>query len=66
MIGDAVNFTAKLEKHNKEEGTRALTDGKTYALARQQGYTPPKERERRPARRVGGVPEPVDIVVLGV
>jgi adenylate cyclase len=66
VIGDAVNFTAKLEKHNKEEGTRALTDGKTYALAGQQGYTPPKERERRPARRVGGVPEPVDIVVLGV
>jgi adenylate cyclase len=64
VIGDAVNFTAKLEKHNKEEGTRALTDDKTYALAAQQGYTEPSVRERRPGRRVGGVSELVDIVVL--
>jgi adenylate cyclase len=65
VIGDAVNFTAKLEKHNKDEKTRALTDGKTYALAEQQGYTPPRERERRLGRRVGGVSELVNIVVLG-
>jgi len=65
VIGDAVNFTAKLEKHNKDEKTRALTDGKTYALAEQQGYTAPRVRERRLGRRVGGVPELVDIVVLG-
>jgi adenylate cyclase len=64
VIGDAVNFTAKLEKHNKEEQTRALTDSKTYALAERQGYTPPTVRERRLGRRVGGVPELVDIVVL--
>ncbi len=65
VIGDAVNFTAKLEKHNKEEQTRALTDSKTYALAERQGYTPPTVRERRLGRRVGGVPDLVDIVVLG-
>jgi adenylate cyclase len=65
VIGDAVNFTAKLEKHNKEEQTRALTDSKTYALAERQGYTPPAVRERRLGRRVGGVPDLVDIVVLG-
>ena len=64
VIGDAVNFTAKLEKHNKEEQTRALTDSKTYALAERQGYTPPRARERRLGRRVGGVPDLVDIVVL--
>ena len=64
VIGDAVNFTAKLEKHNKEEQTRALTDSKTYALAERQGYTPPTVRERRLGRRVGGVPDLVDIVVL--
>jgi adenylate cyclase len=64
VIGDAVNFAAKLEKHNKEERTRAVTDAATYALAERQGYVPPGRRERRPARRVGGVAEPVDIVVL--
>lgn len=65
VIGDAVNFTAKLEKHNKDEQTRALTDSKTYALAERQGYTAPTVRERRLGRRVGGVPDLVDIVVLG-
>jgi len=44
VIGDAVNFAAKLEKHNKEERTRAITDGSTYALAQRQGYKPPTER----------------------
>ena len=64
VIGDAVNFTAKLEKHNKEEGTRALTDARTYALAETQGYNPPRNRERRSQRMVAGVAEPIDIVVL--
>ena len=64
VIGDAVNFAAKLEKHNKDEKTRALVDARTYRLAEQQGYVAPAPRERRPARPVGGVSEPVDIVVL--
>lgn len=64
VIGDAVNLAAKLEKHNKEEGTRALTDGATYALAERQGYHAPAAREHRRNRKVGGVGESVDIVVL--
>jgi adenylate cyclase len=64
VIGEAVNLASKLEKHNKEEGTRALTDGATYALAERQGYRPSTAHERRPARKVGGVTESVDIVVL--
>ncbi len=64
VIGDAVNFAAKLEKHNKDEGTRAVTDGPTYALAEQQGYLPPGARERRIGRRVAGVADLVEIVVL--
>lgn len=64
VIGDAVNFAAKLEKHNKEERTRALTDAATYALAERQGYRPTRTHERRPGRQVGGVAESVDIVVL--
>lgn len=64
VIGDAVNLATKLEKHNKEERTRALTDGATYDLAERQGYRPSGTHERRPRRRVGGVAESVDIVVL--
>lgn len=64
VIGEAVNLAAKLEKHNKEERTRALTDGVTYALARRQGYRPPAAHERRNGRTVAGVTETVDIVVL--
>lgn len=64
VIGDAVNLAAKLEKHNKEEGTRALTDGETYALAERQGYRAAAAPERRPNRKVGGVADSVDIVVL--
>ena len=64
VIGDAVNFAAKLEKHNKDEKTRALTDARTYQLAERQGYVAPLPRERRSGRPVGGVSEPVDIVVL--
>jgi adenylate cyclase len=64
VIGDAVNFTAKLEKHNKDERTRAITDAGTYALAERQGYEAPGLRERRPGRRVAGVADSVDIVVL--
>jgi adenylate cyclase len=64
VIGDAVNFAAKLEKHNKVEGTSALTDGATYALAERQGYRPAAPHERRPGRQVAGVTESVDIMVL--
>ncbi|MFI4999491.1 MAG: adenylate/guanylate cyclase domain-containing protein [Reyranellales bacterium] len=66
VIGDAVNFAAKLEKHNKEERTRGVTDDGTFALAESQGYRSPKQRERRAGRRVGGVVDLVDIVVLSL
>lgn len=62
VIGDAVNLAAKLEKQNKAECVRALTDAATYALARRQGYVAVKDV--RPARRVGGVELPMDLVVL--
>ena len=64
VIGDAVNFAAKLEKHNKDEKTRAVVDGTTYARAEQQGYVAPAAREHRPGRKVAGVADLVDIVVL--
>ena len=66
VIGVAVNFATKLEKHNKEEHTCALTDAATYRLAEQQGYVPAAPRERRMNRMVSGVAAPVDIVILAI
>lgn len=40
IIGDAVNFAAKLEKHTKIEQVIALTDATTFELAISQGYGP--------------------------
>ncbi len=38
VIGDAVNTSAKLEKHTKVLKTRAITTRETYDLAMKQGY----------------------------
>ncbi len=43
VIGDAVNISAKLEKHNKALGTRALATRETYVTACSQGYQPDHE-----------------------
>jgi adenylate cyclase len=64
VIGDAVNLCAKLEKHNKVEGVRALTTENTYTLAFKQGYRFLDEDRRRKQRRVEGVESPMDLVVL--
>ncbi len=67
VIGDAVNLSAKIEKHTKIERVRALATADAYAAAQAQGYAPPQgagERERRPAREVDGAQGTVDLVVL--
>ncbi len=63
VIGDAVNRAAKLEDANKQEKTAAITDGKTLALALQQGYAGPQP-EMRTARSVAGLAVPVDLAIL--
>ncbi|GGB41194.1 adenylate cyclase [Roseibium aquae] len=63
VIGDAVNRAAKLEDANKAEQSAALTDAATYRLARAQGYAG-EPGELRPARRVAGLREPLDLCVL--
>lgn len=45
VIGPAVNLSAKLEKHNKVPGTRALTTAEFLETARAQGYAPEHEIE---------------------
>ena len=69
VIGDAVNLSAKLEKHNKDAGTRGLITKDAYDLAVEQGYRPTARQsggpKRLPAQSVGGVPAPVDLVEVG-
>ena len=64
VIGDAVNTAAKLEKHTKTEGVRALCSSTTFKLALNQGYVPPAERKTLNSRIIEGVEKPLDIVVL--
>lgn len=65
VIGEPVNFAAKLEKHTKTELVRALCPVATLELAKAQGHRPAGRCETRPGRRIEGVAEPVDLVVLG-
>lgn len=64
VIGDAVNLSAKLEKHTKTEKVRALATLEAYERARAQGYAPPAPCEVRKRRPIMGVDGPVDLVVL--
>jgi adenylate cyclase len=65
VIGEPVNLAAKLEKHNKSVGARALTTKKSYARAQAQGYLPPAAKAELPGSAIEGLTEPVDLIVLG-
>ena len=62
-IGDAVNLSAKLEKSNKEVGSRALTDQATLTQAENQGYTKPHHAQML-TKEIESVGETLDLVIL--
>jgi adenylate cyclase len=64
VIGDAVNLSAKLEKHNKVQGCRALALKETYDAACAQGYQPRGQHQSLNGVSVGGVAVPVDLVAV--
>lgn len=64
VIGEAVNLSAKLEKHNKELGVRALCDRAAYDTATAQGYAPADEKQFVSAATVAGVDARLDLVVI--
>jgi adenylate cyclase len=64
VVGFPVNLAAKLEKHAKVEGVRALCTRMAFERALAQGWSPTSHSEVRPRRSVAGVSEPVDLVVL--
>jgi adenylate cyclase len=63
VIGKPVNLASKLENANKTQRCRALTDAPTFQAALRQGYVA-ADPQHRPATAVGGLPLPLDIVVL--
>ena len=64
VIGDAVNLSAKLEKHNKTLGVRGLCDAGAYKAALSQGFSPKGAAPERGSAKVEGVGHPVELVVL--
>ncbi len=64
VIGEPVNLSAKLEKHTKAERVRALADRDTYERALRQGFSPGRTVAALEARRIEGITDPVDLVVL--
>ena len=64
VIGDAVNLSAKLEKHNKVQGCRALALKETYDAACAQGYEPRGQHRVLHGVVVSGVAVPVDLVAV--
>jgi adenylate cyclase len=64
VIGDAVNMSAKLEKHSKVENVRAVCTKSAYDEALVQGYKPPTDRRILTARLIEGLPDPQDIVII--
>ena len=63
VIGDAVNLSAKLEKHNKELGCRAVTTGAAFDAAVEEGYEPAVAAERSDSA-VHGTDGTLQLVIL--
>ncbi len=64
VIGNPVNLAAKLQNHTKVEQVRALTTVDVLRRASAQGYDGRRAGDVRPARRCGGIGEPIDVVVI--
>jgi adenylate cyclase len=64
VIGEVVNLAAKLEKHNKIEGTRAIVSAAAFERARAQGYVPRLALSLHRSAQVSGVGGGIDIFAL--
>ena len=64
VIGKPVNLAAKLEKHCKQEGVRAIAPLAALELACAQGYAGRRVWSLRRGRRVAGIDQAVDLAVV--
>lgn len=65
VIGEAVNLSAKMEKHTKSSGFRALVTGKLMESAISQGFIPTEAIMSLPNENIPGIPHPIDLVGVG-
>ncbi len=65
VIGSAVNYSAKLEKHNKVLGSRLIAAADTYREAVDAGYAGALQAEFR-TEHLEGMAEPQEIAVLSL
>lgn len=65
VIGEAVNLSAKLEKHTKIAKYRVVTTVKTFETARAHGYVPQLSYFSLPQSLVAGIPHSLDLVGIG-
>ena len=65
VIGEAVNLSAKLEKHTKVAKHRVVTTLKTFETARLHGYSPKLDYFSLPKSTVLGIPHSLDLVGIG-
>lgn len=65
VIGDAVNLAAKLEKHNKTEGSRAVSTAAVVSEAERQGCVLTRVHEYRLNRNVAGIAHTLDLCIWG-
>lgn len=63
VIGAAVNLAAKLEKHNKTLGSRALASWATYETALAQAYDPGRDVAKLTSR-IESASEPCELALL--
>jgi adenylate cyclase len=64
VIGDAVNLAAKLEKHNKDEGSLAVVTAGMLELAVEQGHGSAGPFHLKPECRVAGVCDSINLYLL--
>jgi adenylate cyclase len=64
VIGEVVNYAAKLEKHSKKENARAVVSHDAMKLAIDQGHEPLLSFDRRANRQIDGVSCPHDVFVV--
>lgn len=65
VIGDAVNLSAKLEKHSKLTPTPIVATRELHDLAERAGYRVPVTAHL-PAAQVEGVDQPIDLVAIAL
>lgn len=64
VIGDPVNLATKLDKHCKIEHCSILTTQETFSLAIRQGFIKSPDIEILQKRKVEGISEPLNLVVI--